>query len=162
MRRSVLLFALMLSACAQPVPAGNGSADANDSAPDTVTPSAAAVRVGEMGANFAACAAAGTTRHLEAGERLPVRSAPFEDAAETGAVAAGGRFFVCARSIDQKWFGIVYDASGRLEARCGVTDPVPARRVYAGPCASGWVSTPFVRLVDGDAPPPSADGNQGG
>ena len=169
MRRSLpLLTSFLLAACGQAVPVGNSAADANDSAPDTVTPSATPVRVGELGANFAACGAAGTTRHLETGERLPVRSAPFETAAQTGEVAAGARFFVCTRSVDQQWMGIVYDASGRLDPRCGVADPVADRRDYAGPCASGWVSTPFVRLVAGDAPQlgnqseEPAAGNKGG
>jgi hypothetical protein len=152
MRRLLLLATLLLSACGEPVPSGNGSAVARDDGPDTVTPSARPVRVGELGPNFAACSAAGTTRHLEPGEPLPVRSAPFDTAAQTGAVAAGARFFVCSRSLDQKWFGIVYAPSGQLEARCGVEDPLTAGRNYAGPCASGWVSTPFVRLIDGEAP----------
>jgi hypothetical protein len=169
MRRGLpLLTSFLLAACGQAVPVGNAAADANDTAPDTVTPSAAPVRIGELGANFAACGAAGTTRHLETGERLPVRSAPFETAAQTGQVAAGAEFFVCTRSVDQQWLGIVYDASGRLEARCGVGDPVADRRDYGGPCASGWVSAPFVRLVAGDAPRPAnpseeaAAGNTGG
>jgi hypothetical protein len=156
MRRLLLALAFLLSGCGEPVPNGNAAADGNDAAPDLVTPVARPVRVGELGANFAACPADGTTRHLEAGEALPVRSAPFDTAGETGRVAAGARFFVCTRSLDQKWFGIVYDASGKLEPRCGVADPLAARRDYAGPCASGWVSTPFVRLVAGDAPAPSA------
>lgn len=144
-------LSLSLAGCGQAVPNGN-AALANDSAPDVVTPAPVAVRVGEMGPNFGACSAVGTTRHLEPAERLPVRASPFDNAAETGAVAAGARFFVCARSIDQKWFGIVYDENGRLDARCGVSDPLPARRDYAGPCQSGWVSTPFVKLVAGDEP----------
>jgi hypothetical protein len=155
MRRLLLLLGFALSACGEPVPNGNSSAAGNDESPDVVTPVARAVRVGELGPNFAACPADGATRHLEPGAALPVRAAPFDTAAETGRVAADGRFFVCTRSLDQKWFGIVYDASGKLDARCGVSDPLPARRDYAGPCQSGWVSTPFVRLVSGDAPAPS-------
>ena len=112
---------------------------------------AAPVRVGELGPNFAACAAAGTTRHVEAGSSLPVRAAPFDDAAETGGVPAGQRFFVCTRSHNQKWLGVVYDESGTLARRCGVSSPVTSRRDYSGPCRSGWVSSAFVRFVAGEA-----------
>ena len=38
------------------------------------------VRIGELGASFGACSAAGTTRHLAERASLPVRSAPFEAA----------------------------------------------------------------------------------
>jgi hypothetical protein len=156
MRRALCLLALSLASCGQPVPKGNGAADTNFSLPDTVTPEPAAVAVGELGPNLDACAAAGTTRHVEAGGRLPVRSAPFDNAPETGAVAADGRFFVCTRSLDQKWFGIVYDESGSLAARCGVSQPIAARRAYQGPCRSGWVTSALVKLTGGE-PPAAAD-----
>jgi hypothetical protein len=63
---------------------------------------------------------------------------------------SGGRFFVCSRSLDQKWFGIVYDDSLELKPACGVSEPVPTRQAYPGPCKSGWVSSPFVKLIAGD------------
>jgi hypothetical protein len=141
-----------LAACGQAVPVGNSTVAA-DEVPDIVTPAAVPVRVGELGPNFEACAAAGTSRHLAAAETLPVRSAPFDNAPQTGAVAAGGRFFICTRSLDQKWFGIVYDPAGALATNCAVSDPVASPRPYAGPCASGWVSTPFVKMIAGDEPP---------
>ena len=106
-----------------------------------------AVRIGESGASFAACGTHGTTRNVPAGDALPVRAAPFEAAGETGRVASGGSFFVCSRSLDQKWFGIVYDEGGALSDGCGVSRPVPSRRDYAGPCRSGWVESASVRLV---------------
>jgi hypothetical protein len=109
------------------------------------------VRVGEMGPNFAACAGAGTTRNIQAGQSLPVRAAPFDEAAESGAIAAGQRFFICTRSHNQKWLAVVYDESGTLAARCGVSSPSTTRRAYAGPCRSGWVASAFVRLVAGDS-----------
>jgi hypothetical protein len=109
------------------------------------------VRVGELGPNFDACGAAGTTRHLDsaAGEKLEVRAAPFDTAAETGAVAAGTSFFVCSRSHDQRWLGIVYDQSGTLAPACGVSSPSRQRRNYEGPCRSGWVPSAFVKLIAG-------------
>jgi hypothetical protein len=152
MRWLLLLPLLVLPGCGDSTPVGN-VASGNEAALDLVTPEPVAVRIGEMGANFQACAGAGTTRHLQPGESLPVRSAPFENAAQTGAVAAGGRFFICARSLDQKWFGIVYDRDGALSPRCAVSDPVASRRAYPGPCESGWVSTPFVKTIAGNEPP---------
>jgi hypothetical protein len=115
------------------------------------------VRIGELGASFGACAHAGTTRHLGEGERLPVRAAPFDSAEETGAVAAASRFFVCTRSHDQKWLGIVYEEGGALAASCGVSRPAASRRDYQGPCRSGWVASAFVRLVAGGEPVPEAN-----
>lgn len=153
--RSLLLtltLTLTLAACGQPVPKGNGAAEINASVPDVVTPEPMAVAVGELGASFDACSAAGTTSHVEPGDTLPVRAAPFDNAAPTGNVAAGARFFVCSRSLDQRWFGIVYDDGGALAQRCGVSGPVPARRAYAGPCRSGWVASASVKLTGGEAP----------
>jgi hypothetical protein len=153
-----LIALLGLAACGEPVAYDRNAALGNSADADTVTPTTAAVRVGELGPSFAACGATGTTRHIEAGAPLPVRSSPFDNAPQTGGIPAGGRFFVCTRSLDEKWFGIVYDKGGRLDARCGVSDPAPERRDYAGPCESGWVSTPFVRLVAGDEPAPANQG----
>ena len=158
MRRLLLSLTLVAAACRQPVPKGNGAADIDAAVPDVVTPEPAAVGIGELGPNFDACSAAGTTSHVAAGETLPVRAAPFDNAAGTGSVAAAARFFVCSRSLDQKWFGIVYNDRGALAARCGVSGPVPARRAYAGPCRSGWVQSAFVKLTGGE-PPAAADSN---
>lgn len=114
------------------------------------------VKVGELGPNFDACAAAGTTRHLAAGQSLPVREAPFASARETGSIASGRRFFVCSRSHDQKWLGVVYEEGGALADACGVSSPVERRRDYDGPCRSGWVASAFVRTVAGVEQPPAA------
>jgi hypothetical protein len=152
MRRLLLSLTFAVAACGQPVPKGNGAADSNAALPDMVTAEPTAVAIGELGASFDACSAAGTTSHVEAGDALPVRAAPFDNAAQTGSVAPGARFFVCSRSLDQKWFGIVYDEGGALAQRCGVSGPIAARRAYAGPCRSGWVASPFVKLTGGEAP----------
>jgi len=168
MRRLLLLSLLTLAACGQGVPVGNVTSS-DESAPDTVAPEPAPVRIGELGASLEACAGAGTPRRLQAGETLPVRSAPFDNAPQTGTVAAGGRFFICSRSLDQKWFGIVYDPSGMLARRCAVSEPVGSKRAYSGPCASGWVSSPFVKMIAGEepqgaqtAPPGPPGGAKGG
>jgi hypothetical protein len=106
-----------------------------------------AVRIGESGPSFAACSARATTRNRSPEATFAVRAAPYQAAQETGRLPAGAAFFICSRSLDQKWFGIVYDEGGTLADRCGVSAPVPARRDYMGPCRSGWVSSAFVKLV---------------
>ena len=148
------LFAL--AACGEAVdPDRNLAAiEPEQNVADAVTGGTSAVRIGEFGPSFKACAAEGTTRNVAAGETLPVRAAPFDNSAQAGSIAARGRFFVCSRSLDQKWLGIVYDdQSAGLTTRCGVSDPVGSPRVYEGPCRSGWVSSAFVKLVAGNELP---------
>jgi len=155
MRSLVLLLVFGLAACGTSVPDGNASTDQNlSNTSDSLTPLPVAVRVGELGPNFPACSADGTTRHLEAGKTLSVRFAPFDIATQTGAVPADARFFVCTRSLDEKWFGIVYDKSGTLAAACGVSEPADTHHDYSGPCQSGWVQSAYVKLIAGDEQPP--------
>lgn len=154
--RPTILLCLALAACGEPATVANRSAQDNEAAPEAavVTPESRAVRIGELGANFRACGAAGTSRNLKAGEALSVRSSPFDNAGETGSVADGARFFICTRSHDQKWFGIVFDEGGTLAERCGVSEPVTRRRDYDGPCRSGWVQSAFVKVIAGESPTP--------
>ena len=119
---------------------------------ETVTP----VRIGELGASFAACNARGAGRERVASGPIPVRAAPFEQSQEVDSLPPGAEFFICSRSHDQRWFGIVYDEGGAAAARCGVSDPVPSRRAYEGPCAAGWVPSARVRLISGAPPQPAA------
>ena len=105
------------------------------------------VRVGELGPNFAACNSIGEVRERAVDGAIQVRAAPFEPAQETGRLPPGSTFFICSRSLDQRWLGVVYDRSGQASRACGVTAPVPARRDYEGPCDSGWVPSAQVRLV---------------
>jgi hypothetical protein len=152
--RPLILLCLVVAACGEPATVADRAARDNEAAPepDLVTPGSRPVRIGELGPNFRACSAAGTTRNLKAGEALPVRSAPFDNAAETGSVAGNARFFICTRSHDQKWFGIVFDEGGLLAERCGVSEPVTRRRDYDGPCRSGWVQSAFVKVIAGEGP----------
>jgi hypothetical protein len=119
--------------------------------PDPANPGTVPVRIGELGANFNACNAAGTSRHIDSasGERLQVRAAPFEAAEETGFIPAGARFFICSRSHDQRWLGVVYEEAGTLAPVCSVSRPITARRNYEGPCRSGWVAAAFVKQIAG-------------
>ena len=86
---------------------------------------------------------------------LPVLSAPFDSAEKIDSLSPGQTVYVCTRSHDQQWFGIVYDkqSAGATEADssvdCGVSSPVRAKRNYDGPCKSGWVESLFVVLVAG-------------
>lgn len=105
------------------------------------------VRIGELGPNFPACSTRGTTRRTVAsGDTIPVRAAPFENAATTEELPAGSSFFICSRSLDQKWFGIVFAGEGTAPD-CGVTRPVSSRRDYEGPCRTGWVPSAAVKTT---------------
>ena len=150
MKRIFPALILLLAGCGEAVRDDHFAAEVKEDAPPSpVLPGAVPVRIGELGPSFAACGTAGTTRHLGEGERLAVRAAPFDAAAETGHVAAGARFFICTRSHDQRWMGVVYDEAGALASGCGVSSPVANRRSYEGPCRSGWVSSAFVKLIAG-------------
>lgn len=146
LRPALLLPLLALAACGEKVKPSNERV-----APDLMRPQADAagtavpVRIGEGGPAFRACQAAGAPR--EPGAPLPVRAGPFDAAPVTGALPPDARAFVCTRSIDQRWLGVVYDPSGALSPACGVSVPVPRRANYAGPCRSGWVASAAVRLV---------------
>jgi hypothetical protein len=121
----------------------------------TVTP----VRIGELGPNFAACNAQGRVRE-QAGEGLAVRAAPFDRAQQKGMLAPGATVFICSRSLDQRWFGVVYEAPGRAARTCGVLNPVGSRRDYEGPCDSGWVGSAQVQLISGiEQAPGQSSGN---
>ena len=150
MQRLLLPLCLAVAACGEPATVANRAAETNAGAPaDVVTPAARPVRIGELGANFAACSAAGTTRKLAAGEALPVRVAPFDNAPESGSVAAAARFFICTRSHDQRWFAIVWHEADGASRSCGVSVPATVRRDYDGPCRSGWIPSAPVRLESG-------------
>jgi hypothetical protein len=144
----MLAPALALAACGEAVQDNHFADDVDSVRPvsDPVTSEAVPVRIGELGPSFPACNATGTTRNLAEGETLSVRAAPFDTAPETGRVPANARFAICSRSHDQKWFGVVF-AEGEASQDCGVSAPVTSRRAYEGPCRSGWVSSPFVKLV---------------
>lgn len=121
----------------------------DDSDPSLLNTVEQPVRVGELGPNFAACNARGATRDRGPSGPVPVRAAPYDRAGEIDRLDHDAEFFICSRSQDQRWFGIVYDEGGRATERCGVDGPIAARRDYLGPCAAGWVASARVRLVSG-------------
>ena len=155
-QRALLLLALAASACGERVArneAGGGAttppyvrAEEDSSLlREAVLP----VRIGELGPGFAACAARGATRDRAGATPIAVRAAPFEATRVIDRLPAGAEFFICARTHDQRWFGIVYDEGGAASERCGVSTPASRRGEYRGACASGWVASAAVRLVSG-------------
>jgi len=153
--RLTFLSLLILAGCGEPA-ANNRAADGSTTPPyvrqtsdpsllgETVTP----VVIGAAGRSFAGCAASGAVRSRAADAApVPVRAAPYEAAAQIDSLGQGAHFFICSRSQDEAWLGIVYDEGGQAAERCGVSGPVPERRDYHGPCAAGWVSSALVRFA---------------
>lgn len=147
------LLALLVAGCERPEPGesrGSTTPRYERVSPDLPLDEAVRpVRIGELGANFAACNSVATIRDRATGTEptLTVRAAPFEAARGTDRLPPGATFFVCSRSLDQKWFGIVYETGGSAAESCGVSRPATARRDYDGPCRSGWVSSALVKLI---------------
>ena len=135
------------------------------------------VRIGEGGPRFDACQAVGKVS-ATGGGKLDVKISPFDSAESKGELAAGQLVYICTRSHDQQWLGIVYAGAGAPTAlpatdnetadaaeevsapaqtkpstpgfnECGVSSPVRSKRNYDGPCKSGWVESNFVKLIAG-------------
>ncbi len=151
--KTMLPTILLLAGCDRPEPGeSRGSTtppyERAEEAASPLEEAVRPVRIGELGPAFAACNAIGTTRARSSeASGLSVRAAPYPAAHEIDRLPAGARFFVCARSIDQKWFGLVYEEGGAVSERCGVSRPLPSRQDYDGPCRSGWVSSASVSLI---------------
>ena len=165
MNRTLLaasILCLAVTGCSESTKVSDDLADSSDyldnptgRAERVVTgPSAKPVRIGEGGPRFDACQSVGEVGGHVSGS-LPVLSAPFDSAEKIDSLSPGQTVYVCTRSHDQQWFGIVYDkqSAGATEAGssvdCGVSSPVRAKRNYDGPCKSGWVESQFVVLVAG-------------
>ena len=155
-QRAAILGFLMLAACGEPATLDETDEGATtpgyvraESSPTLLSDMVQPVRVGELGPSFAACNARGAIRERVTDGTIPVRAAPFAQAGEIARLGDGSEFFICSRTNDQHWFGIVYDEDGRASDRCGVSVPIPARRNYQGPCAAGWVASASVRLISG-------------
>lgn len=127
----------------------------------TINPALRPVRIGLGGPRFDACQGVGRIQGLQ-GRELDVRIAPFDSAAKKDSIKQGQQVWICTRSHDQQWHGIVYDdgagtavdgdesiSANRGPGDCGVSSPVRSKRNYDGPCKSGWVESNFVKLVAG-------------
>ncbi|EXS69860.1 hypothetical protein [Sphingobium sp. Ant17] len=117
------------------------------------TPAAQPVMIGEDGLRFDACGGLGQVSRSGAGG-LPLLAAPFADAKILARLPDGQRAYICNRSLDQKWLGVVVQpvapADGAPAAPdCGVSSPVDRKQAYDGPCVSGWLASPYVRLIGG-------------
>ncbi len=164
---ALVIIPLLLAGCAEPERtqqrAPGGEAAGERLGPAQGSPTARPVLIGEGGPRFAACQGRGLVGGLRGGE-LAVRDAPFDGAKQVGAVADGTNLFICTRSLDQQWLGVVVGAAGRVAPAdpasagdtgtalqpatdCGVTSPVRSKRNYDGPCLSGWVESPYVAAV---------------
>lgn len=163
-----VLAALIVTGCADPEPTRQrepgGVPAAERQAGDEPSPTARPVSIGEGGPRFAACQGRGLVGGLR-GDALPVRDAPFDSAKQIGSLAEDTHVFVCTRSLDQQWLGVVVgpapvasiaqvgqDAASPVvpaapAVDCGVTRPVRAKQPYRGPCVSGWVESTFVAAV---------------
>ncbi len=113
---------------------------------ETGRPPPQPVRIGEGGPRFDACQAVG---RVQGRATLDVLAAPFDDAEPTDQIGEGQRVWICTRSIDQQWFGVVYDRTEEGPGDCGVAAPVRSKRNYDGPCRSGWIESTFVKLIAG-------------
>ncbi len=149
MKLLVLALCLPLIACSQSRGVGNDTGLFGTDNGTAMTPGMRPVRVGEGGPTFNACATAGQVVNLSpSGETsLPVRAAPFVEADEVVRLANGARVYICTRTIDQRWQGVVVPPADAPDTDCGVLAPVESPRGYAGPCKSGWVSSAFVRTI---------------
>jgi hypothetical protein len=155
-QRVAILAGLLATGCGEPAVVDE-TADGSttppyvraESDPSLLANMVQPVRIGELGPSFAACNARGAARDRSGAGPVPVRAAPYAQGDQIAALEPGSQFFICSRTNDQSWFGIVYDEGGEASERCAVSAPIPARRIYQGPCAAGWVSSAAVRLVSG-------------
>lgn len=153
--RLVLALALMLAACSksndvlEELPNSSLAGAPREDVPDTRLESTLSrpVTIGEDGPRLDACGAMGQAVRVGP-SGLTVRAAPFADAKEVGRLAEDGRAWVCARSLDQKWLGVILVPTDKV-TDCGVSQPVDRKENYDGPCLSGWVSSASIRLIAG-------------
>ena len=152
--RAILLLFLMLGACSdssdvlEQLPNSSIAGAAREDMPETRLEAKITrpVIIGEDGPRLDACAALGQAVRVGA-QGLAIRAAPFAEAQEIGRLPEGSRAFVCTRSLDQKWLGVVILPQN--PADCGLSEPVDRKQAYAGPCLSGWVSSASIRLIAG-------------
>ena len=159
--RVILALALMLAGCSkssdvlEELPNSSLAGAPRDEVPDTRLEShlVRPVTIGEDGPRLDACGAMGQAARVGV-KGAPVRAAPFADAREIARMAEGGRAWICTRSLDQKWLGIVLAPEAPADnatapVDCGVAEPADRKRSYDGPCPSGWISSAAIRLVAG-------------
>jgi len=97
-----------------------------------------AVTVGVDG-NGPACPLQATVSGLHSGT-LTVRAGPSGGFERVDRLHNGTRVFLCDRSGDAGWAGIVYGSGD-----CGLSAPIARPRAYSGACRSGWVRSDYLR-----------------
>lgn len=97
-------------------------------------------------ADMDACGSTGIVSGLRGGSGsfLAVRGGPGLQFRTIDRLEPDTRVWICEARAG--WLGVVY---GTDDKGCGVSSPVPVRRPYVGPCASGWVSERYVRREAG-------------
>ena len=149
MKRTALAIglSLLLGGCTGRGDFGNDASlyqTGNDTA--VLSPGTRAVRIGESGPTAPACAAGQVVNLSPSGlAALPVRTAPFDEASEVARLDEGARVYLCTRSLDQRWQGVVVPPADAPDSDCGVTARLDASRDYAGPCRAGWVLGTYLR-----------------
>ncbi|MFC4595383.1 MULTISPECIES: hypothetical protein [Sphingobium] len=149
--RAILPFLLMLGACSdssdvlQDLPNSSIAGAPREDMPETRLEAKIRrpVTIGEDGPRLDPCGAMGQAVRVGA-RGLAIRAAPFAEAQEVARLAEGGRAYVCTRSLDQKWLGVVVEDTTR---DCGLSEPAERKQSYEGPCLSGWVSSASMRLI---------------
>jgi hypothetical protein len=111
------------------------------------------VMIGKDGPEVDACGAIGVVIAPEAtatsaSEMVDVFNSTQSWRNRLDRLPAGRAVWLCDTKAE--WVGIVYpdSAAGEL-GDCDVASPVPAPRVYRGPCRSGWVLAARVQVVAG-------------
>lgn len=150
--RAILPLFLMLGACSdssdvlEQLPNSSIAGAPRDDMPETRLEAKIMrpVTIGEDGPRLDACGGMGQAVRVGA-RGLIIRASPFADAQEVGRLEEGGRAYVCTRSLDQKWLGVV--VLPPAPGDCGLSEPVEHKQPYDGPCLSGWVSSASIRFV---------------
>lgn len=143
---------LLLAGC---TPRGDPGNDVvlyqTDNASVVLSPGGRLVRIGESGSAAPACPVRGEVASLNSSgmAALPLRIAPFDEGTKIADLAVGRRLFLCARSLDQRWQGVVVPPEDDSSADCGVTAQIATPRDYDGPCLAGWVPGAYVRPIGG-------------
>ena len=94
-------------------------------------------------AHASACPLRAVVTGLRGSSQLSVRAGPGTGFARVDRLGNGAHVFLCDRSGDAGWVGIVY--AGDNGADCGLTAPIKRPQAYAGACRSGWVRSSYLR-----------------
>ncbi|MCF3935108.1 integron [Acuticoccus sp. M5D2P5] len=109
-------------------------------ADDIVDPHDVLVEVGGDGQK-AACGESGAIAGAGA-DGITVRRGPSDDYGYVDQLKDGTSVYIC--ETRGGWLAVVYG-----DGECGVSDPIPTRQTYNGPCLSGWLPADRVKVTAG-------------